>query len=151
MNFCFLFRSCCPWHDNSIYGPISMGLIKWLCRIGVQPHAKPMLNRILSPAIAPKLQLRDRIWQYSKSAGRSRSHNTSPTLNKPTDGKVVENVELTFVEEPLGLRADQGYGYLQVDFGQRIGSGNRYEILRKLGWGGNVSKASASTKFSPVS
>ncbi|KIM92381.1 hypothetical protein PILCRDRAFT_425 [Piloderma croceum F 1598] len=98
-----------------------------------------MLNRILSPAIAPKLQLTGRIWQYSKSAGCSRSHNTSPTLNKPTDGEVVENVELTFVEEPLGLRADQGYGYLQVDFGQRIGSGKWYEILRKLGWGGNAS------------
>jgi hypothetical protein len=53
----------------------------------------------------------------------------------------VENVELTFVEEPLGLRADQGYGYLQVDFGQRIGPSDRYEILRKLGWGLNVRRA----------
>ncbi|KIM90353.1 hypothetical protein PILCRDRAFT_1668 [Piloderma croceum F 1598] len=79
-----------------------------------------MLNRILSPAIAPKLRLGDRLRQHFKSAGpsRSRSHNTSPTLNKPTDGEVVENVELTFVEEPLGLRADEGYG--------------------KQGWGGNL-------------
>jgi serine/threonine-protein kinase SRPK3 len=50
----------------------------------------------------------------------------------------VENVGLTFVEEPLGLRADQGYGYLQVDFGQRLGPNGQYEILRKLGWGMNV-------------
>jgi hypothetical protein len=103
-----------------------------------------MLNRILSPAIAPKLLLRDHLRQHYRSAGRSRSHNTLPT---PTDGEVVENVELTFVEEPLGLRADQGYGYLQVDFGQRIGSANQYETIRKLGWGGNVSKASVSSKF----
>ncbi|KAJ7036973.1 kinase-like protein [Mycena alexandri] len=52
---------------------------------------------------------------------------------------VVQNVELTFVEEPLGLLADQGYGYLQVDFGQRLGPSGRYEILRKLGWGMNAS------------
>ncbi|KAL6300875.1 kinase-like domain-containing protein [Sparassis latifolia] len=56
-----------------------------------------------------------------------------------TSTDAVENVELTFVEEPLGLRADQGFGYLQVDFGQRIGPGDRYEVLRKLGWGMNAS------------
>ncbi|KAJ6569241.1 kinase-like domain-containing protein [Mycena capillaripes] len=63
----------------------------------------------------------------------------SPAMNDPTPVSKVQNVELTFVEEPLGLRADQGYGYLQVDFGQRIGPNGRYEILRKLGWGMNAS------------
>jgi hypothetical protein len=53
----------------------------------------------------------------------------------------MELVDLTFVEEPLGLRADQGYGYMQVEFGERIGPEGRYEILRKLGWGMNVSGA----------
>jgi hypothetical protein len=33
---------------------------------------------------------------------------------------------------------DQGYGYLQIDFGERTGPNNRYEVLRKLGWGMNV-------------
>ena len=55
-----------------------------------------------------------------------------------TTEPAAETVDLTFVEEPLGLRADQGYGYLQVDFGERIGPNDRYEILRKLGWGMNV-------------
>ncbi|KAJ7739469.1 kinase-like domain-containing protein [Mycena maculata] len=73
-----------------------------------------------------------------------------PPSPPPSDASVadagsptVENVELSFVEEPLGLRADQGYGYLQVDFGDRIGPVHgprpRYEILRKLGWGMNAS------------
>ncbi|KAJ7220783.1 hypothetical protein GGX14DRAFT_389175 [Mycena pura] len=54
-----------------------------------------------------------------------------------TSPATENDVELTFVEEPLGLRADQGYGYMQVDLGQRIGPSGQYEILRKLGWGMN--------------
>ena len=64
------------------------------------------------------------------------SHEPLSSPNMSTEP--VEEVDFTFVEEPLGLRADQGYGYLQVEFGQRIGPSNRYEILRKLGWGLNV-------------
>ncbi|OBZ66852.1 Serine/threonine-protein kinase SRPK [Grifola frondosa] len=67
------------------------------------------------------------------------AQNALPTEGNPSTVPIVEEVELTFVEEPLGLRADQGYGYLQVEFGQRIGPNNRYEILRKLGWGQNAS------------
>ncbi|THH03576.1 hypothetical protein EW146_g10394 [Bondarzewia mesenterica] len=51
----------------------------------------------------------------------------------------VEEVELDFVEEPLGLTANQGYGYFRVDFGETIGPDGRYEIKRKLGWGRNAS------------
>lgn len=43
--------------------------------------------------------------------------------------------QLEFVEEPCGIPADKGWGYLQVEFGERIGPEGRYEILRKLGWG----------------
>lgn len=69
------------------------------------------------------------------------SHALSDVASDAQSSLAVENVELTFLEEPLGLRADQGYGYLQVDFGQRIGPSGQYEILRKLGWGLNVSYA----------
>ncbi|KAJ7726753.1 kinase-like protein [Mycena metata] len=69
------------------------------------------------------------------------SHSCGDADSAAPISPVVENVELTFMEEPLGLRADQGYGYLQVDFGQRLGANGRYEILRKLGWGMNVSLA----------
>jgi hypothetical protein len=93
----------------------------------------------------PRLSL----YSFSKPFTQRKMHSTTLPA-PPSDASVadagspaVENVELSFVEEPLGLRADQGYGYLQVDFGDRIGPSHgsrpRYEILRKLGWGMNVS------------
>ncbi|KAL5482907.1 hypothetical protein ACEPAI_9502 [Sanghuangporus weigelae] len=50
-----------------------------------------------------------------------------------------EDVSLEFTEEPLGVGATNGFGYLQVEFGDRIGPDNRYEILRKLDWGAESS------------
>ncbi|KAJ3925812.1 MAG: kinase-like protein [Lentinula lateritia] len=49
------------------------------------------------------------------------------------DGKNV--VDLSFVEEPLGLPGLEGFGWPQLEFGERIGPDLRYEIKRKLGWG----------------
>ncbi|CAA7266685.1 unnamed protein product [Cyclocybe aegerita] len=49
------------------------------------------------------------------------------------DGK---SVDLTFSEEPLGMPAEYGFGYPIVNFGQRFGPEGRYEVIRKLGWGG---------------
>ncbi|TFK33318.1 kinase-like domain-containing protein [Crucibulum laeve] len=46
-----------------------------------------------------------------------------------------ECVDLTFVEEPLGLPAEGGYGWPQLNFSEAVGPDNRYVILRKLGWG----------------
>ncbi|KAJ6448697.1 kinase-like protein [Mycena sanguinolenta] len=91
---------------------------------------------LLRATSKPRLSL----YSFSKPFAR-KVHSTTPpgdvsVLN--ASSPAVENVELSFVEEPLGLRADQGYGYLQVDFGDRIGPSHgsrpRYEILRKLGW-----------------
>ena len=49
------------------------------------------------------------------------------------EGKQV--VDLTFASEPLGMPAPDGYGWPQIDFGQRVGKEERYTIVRKLGWG----------------
>ncbi|KAJ3496885.1 hypothetical protein NLJ89_g10424 [Agrocybe chaxingu] len=49
------------------------------------------------------------------------------------DGK---SVDLTFAEEQLGMPAEYGFGYPIVSFGQRFGREGRYEVVRKLGWGG---------------
>jgi hypothetical protein len=49
------------------------------------------------------------------------------------DGKV--NVDLTFVEEPLGLPSKDGYGWPQIEFNQHLGPDNRYIVSKKLGWG----------------
>jgi len=51
----------------------------------------------------------------------------------------IKLVDLEFVEEPLGVTAEQGHGYLRVEFGDAIGPDKRYKIVRKLGWGMNSS------------
>ncbi|KAJ7715826.1 kinase-like domain-containing protein [Mycena metata] len=51
---------------------------------------------------------------------------------------------MTFIEEPLGVPADQGYGFPQVDFGQCIGPNGEFEIIRKLGWRPNVNHLPSS-------
>ena len=51
----------------------------------------------------------------------------------------IELVDLEFVEEPLGVTAEQGHGYLWIEFGDVIGPDGRYKIIRKLGWGMNAS------------
>jgi hypothetical protein len=99
--------------------------------------------------IAPKTRLLSapsRLRQRQPQYRPLSSHQVNLNSRKPPSRhnmstESVETVDFTFVEEPLGLRADQGYGYLQVDFGQRIGPSDRYEILRKLGWGMNVRRA----------
>ena len=55
--------------------------------------------------------------------------------DKTPDVREKEMKCIEFVEEPCGFKAEQGFGFLQVEFGERIGPGGRYEILRKLGWG----------------
>ena len=49
------------------------------------------------------------------------------------------NVDLSFVEEPLGLPAANGYGWPELGFNYSLGPYNRYIIYRKLGWGGTSS------------
>ena len=45
----------------------------------------------------------------------------------------IELVDLGFTEEPLGVTAEQGYGFLRIEFGDAIGPDKRYKIVRKLG------------------
>ena len=51
----------------------------------------------------------------------------------------VTYVDLSFIEEPLGLSREQGYGFPRFEFGGTIGPERRYKIIRKLGWGTNAS------------
>ncbi|KAL5482908.1 hypothetical protein ACEPAI_9503 [Sanghuangporus weigelae] len=43
-------------------------------------------------------------------------------------------VGYNFFEEPHGFTAEQGFGYLEIEFGERLGPEGHYEVLRKLGW-----------------
>lgn len=57
-----------------------------------------------------------------------------PPSTPETSAYCVEGKTYNFVEEPLGLPASSGYGYPEIEFGQKIGPENRYEIARKLEW-----------------
>ncbi|KAG2341821.1 hypothetical protein BDR05DRAFT_429172 [Suillus weaverae] len=62
----------------------------------------------------------------------------SPHKHVHLNAEGVE-IELKFVEEPLAIPADQGHGYLRVEFGGSIDPERRFKIVRKLGWGTNSS------------
>ncbi|KDR71809.1 hypothetical protein GALMADRAFT_143593 [Galerina marginata CBS 339.88] len=68
----------------------------------------------------------------STDAGRSGAP-TNQHFSVGPDGKPC--VDLTFIEEPLGMPGSDGYGWPQFAFGEAIGPDKRYTIVRKLGWG----------------
>ena len=51
----------------------------------------------------------------------------------------INEVDLEFVEEPLGVTAEQGHGFIRIEFSDAIGPDGRYKVVRKLGWGMNSS------------
>ena len=52
----------------------------------------------------------------------------------------VPEVDLEFIEEPLGISVEQGYGFPRFEFGETLGpDGHRFKLVRKLGFGRNSS------------
>ncbi|KDQ25190.1 hypothetical protein PLEOSDRAFT_159843 [Pleurotus ostreatus PC15] len=62
---------------------------------------------------------------------------TNQHFSVDADGRKV--VDLSFQPEGIGLPAEKGYGWAQLEFGEKIGYDQRYTIARKLGWGKNSS------------
>jgi len=54
------------------------------------------------------------------------SNPSPPADNTPT-------VTLDFKGEPVGLPPSEGFGYLDVNIGDKLGPNNRYEILGGMG------------------
>lgn len=69
---------------------------------------------------------------YSTSATQANAHWTVDHTGKSV-------VDLKFIEEPLGIPAQDGYGWPYIDFGESIGPNGRYTISRKLGFGSTSS------------
>jgi len=42
-------------------------------------------------------------------------------------------VDLEFVEEPLGVTAEQGHGFIRIEFGDAIGPEKHYRSFRSSG------------------
>ncbi|KAG0703067.1 kinase-like protein [Suillus ampliporus] len=53
----------------------------------------------------------------------------------PNCGKQISVGSQTFIEETLGLPAQESFGWPQVEFNEAIGPDDRYVIYRKLAWG----------------
>ncbi|KAH8922638.1 kinase-like protein [Atractiella rhizophila] len=53
-----------------------------------------------------------------------------------TNAAGEEELAFHFAEEPLGIPAAHGLGFPNIKFGDRIGPGGRFEVKRKLGFGG---------------
>ena len=69
------------------------------------------------------------------SRAAPRSANKHVSVNP--DG--IELVDLELVEEPLGVTAEQGYGFPWIESGDAMGPDKRYKVVRELGWGMNSS------------
>ncbi|KAL6302261.1 kinase-like domain-containing protein [Sparassis latifolia] len=55
---------------------------------------------------------------------------------EPDSSNDVVCEEDFFDEEPVTLKVEDGYGYAPVNIGDVLGPNGRFQILRKLGWGG---------------
>src|SRR6185437_6921349 len=92
----------------------------------------------MRPVLLPSLSLLYRSRYLNSFPTRSRTMTTHVAIDplRPLnqrvsigpDGKV--NVDLTFVEEPLGLPSKDGYGWPQIEFNQHLGPDNRYVVSR---------------------
>ncbi|KIJ22717.1 hypothetical protein M422DRAFT_57104 [Sphaerobolus stellatus SS14] len=60
---------------------------------------------------------------------------THVRVQKDTPERSLDTETLTFPEEPVGIPASEGFGYLEVDIGDTIGPEMRYRIGRKIGFG----------------
>ncbi|KAG8801672.1 hypothetical protein FRC17_006589, partial [Serendipita sp. 399] len=58
---------------------------------------------------------------------------TNQRFSPGPDGNTY--VDLTFRSEPLGMSAENGFGFPKFEFGEKLGRDKRYTIARKLGWG----------------
>lgn len=98
----------------------------WLALNGLRFYSSPRVTSALPKSAAMATESSD-----STSSDSEMPPGTTYELTRDNG----ETFELSFVEEPLGIGKDVGYGYVDLQFGERIGPEGRYEILRKLGYG----------------
>ncbi|KAG0703062.1 hypothetical protein DFH29DRAFT_464677 [Suillus ampliporus] len=69
-------------------------------------------------------------------ASSASPNHVKPDVSIDPDGKIKYRVgSQTFIEEPLGLPANDGHGWPQLEFNEAAGPDDRYVIGRKLGRG----------------
>ena len=94
----------------------------------IQRHLRP--NSTVRSLTMPRPEV-----VFADPLAAPRSSNKHVSVN----AEGIELVDLEFIEEPLGVTAEQGHGFIRVEFGDAIGPDKRYKVVRKLGWGMNSS------------
>ena len=94
----------------------------------IQRHLRP--NSTVQSLTMPRPEV-----VFADPQAAPRSSNKHVSVNP----EGIELVDLEFVEEPLGVTAEQGHGFIRIEFGDAIGPDKRYKVVRKLGWGMNSS------------
>lgn len=113
-----------------------------VARVFLRPAIRPAtLNTVHSPLSwlrRPRYPptIRSRPYAYEPPSKATSSIKAGAESDLGTEEKPVQ---LTFIEEPLGIGKEHGCGFLQAEFGDRIGPEGRYELVRKLGWGSSAS------------
>lgn len=104
-------------------------------------HSRLAVTRISFLSGSPRSR-----WSYHAAQHRAyylASNTTTHSSDIDVHIEMMEEIDLSFVEEPFGSNRDssnilRGPGYIQVNFHDKIGPESRYEVLRKLGWGRHV-------------
>ena len=96
----------------------------------IQHHLRP--NSTVPSLTTPRPEV---VLADLHSAPRVSNSNKHVSVNP----EGIELVDLEFAEEPLGVTAEQGHGFIRIEFGDAMGPDKRYKVVRKLGWGMNSS------------
>lgn len=96
---------------------------------------RPSINRLAYPIIQARLPPTSRCLTYTVQTPHSQTNSQAVTIYAP--GK--EGLSFDFIEEPLGLRGEHGFGHADLEFGQVVGRKGEYQIVKKLGYGMNSS------------
>jgi hypothetical protein len=93
--------------------------------------------RLLESKLLRRPTFNSMLSEHAHTHAAPRPSSSNKHLSVDAEGNT--QVDLEFIEEPLGLSAEQGHGYLRIEFGDLIGPDHRYKVVRKLGWGMNSS------------
>ena len=113
------------------------GMYKCALRITPTRYLHPLFTRTFQPFPIARFSTRIRMSPMKQFDIMENPHLANVHISVDPEGNRV--FDLNFISEALGMPAANGYGWPQLEFGDKIGEDGRYTIVRKLGWGGHSS------------
>ena len=94
------------------------------------------LHLLFTPGLQPPRTVRFSTRIRIPSMTHPMDNNPRPAnLHLSVDAEGKQVLDPIFASEALGMPVADGYGWAQFEFGDQFGEGDRYTIVRKLGWG----------------